>query len=38
MDKEELKENKENSTLSKDKINDQTKENDDPTKKMKIKI
>ena len=29
MDKEELKENKENSTLSKDKINDQTKKNED---------
>ena len=37
MDKEELKENKENSTLSKDKINDQTKENDDPTKKNEDK-
>ncbi len=37
MDKEELKENKENSTLSKDRINDQTKENDDPTKKNEDK-
>ena len=37
MDKKELKENKENSTLSKDKLNDQTKENDDPTKKNEDK-
>ena len=37
MDKEELKENTEKSTLNKDEINTQTKENDDSTKKNEDK-
>ncbi len=37
MDKEELKENTEKSTLSEDEINAQTKENDNPTKKNEDK-